>query len=133
MANQAPRDPDELKRLREQGTITRTKQGTFTIYAVEGRNSTEFLHTVYEAVLASPSNAALELKRVDLLNSAIVGLLMSLTRQLRQAKKRFVLVRPSDRLRDLLTITATADELEIVDDLSTLEGGAPGPRPGPGR
>ncbi len=114
-------DPDTARRLREQGTIKRSKAGRFTVYTVNGKNTTDFLRTVYDTVLGTPGNVALEIEQMDVINSAIVGLLMALARQISKANRKFCLLRPSGKLTDMLTITATLSEIEIVESLEELE------------
>ena len=101
--------------------IFRHQSGRFTVYTLDGDNTAEMQDKIREILAKdSPEALAIHVHRSRHLNSRFVGLLILLYKEMLSRKRRYVLLNPNDRMRDLILIMNLHDEFEIVTQVLDL-------------
>jgi anti-anti-sigma factor len=77
-----------------------------------------------ELVPGAGGTLAIDLSRVELLDSSGLGLLVDLTARARMREARVVLVAPSPFIQGVLKVTKLDTWLEVIRDLEKLRGSA---------
>ena len=73
---------------------------------------------------ARPSLIAIDLRGLEFMDSSGLRALISADTRARKEARRLVLVRGSERVQRVLSITRLDERLEIVDDVQSLAGAA---------
>ncbi|MDP7035435.1 MAG: STAS domain-containing protein [Planctomycetota bacterium] len=93
----------------------------FTVYTLDGDNTPEMQDKIREILAKdTPEALAIHVHRSRHLNSRFVGLLILLYKEMLSRKRRYVLLNPNDRMRDLILIMNLHDEFEIVTQVLDL-------------
>lgn len=69
----------------------------------------------------APAIVALDLSRLTFLDSSGLRLIVGADQRARRERRRFVLVRGTDTVQRVFSITHLDEQLELVDDVSELQ------------
>lgn len=100
--------------------LRKFRRGEWTVFTADGENTAQFQQALREHVLAELGHVAVHLRSMKNLSSSLIGLLMLLLKDLRRLGRRFSLLNPGPRTRDLILIMRLDQDLPIhtsVDDL----------------
>ena len=95
-------------------------RGDLTIFTIDGENSRSFQDAIRDAVQVVSGDVAVHVRRLKMINSSFLGLLMHLFKNSTRHGHRFLLLNPYRRLRDLILIMALHQELEVLTTVEDL-------------
>ena len=100
--------------------LCKHRRGDLMIFTIDGENSRSFQGAIRDAVLEETGDVAIHVRRLKMINSSFLGLLMHLFKNASRHEHRFLLLNPYQRLRDLILIMALHQELEILTTIEDL-------------
>lgn len=95
-------------------------KGTTSILTVSGRYSTKVGEKVMQILLTIKGDVALEVVDLNPIDITFLSFLRSVSRRVKTRGGRFFLINPPSRLRDMIEMSFSSEQFDMVEDVDDL-------------
>ncbi len=100
--------------------LRKFRRDDYTVFTIEGENSLPFQQMIRDAVQAETGAVAIHVRSLKMISSGFVGLLMYLYKEMVRRNRRYLLLNPNLRLRDLVLVMGLNQELAVITSVVDL-------------